>query len=355
MRFLNPEAEGQSDFSHLADRKPRFGFILKPEFPMNAFILATEALRIANQNSGRDIFEWVTISETGEAVRASNGMRIEPDHPLANFPRCDFVVLLDGNLPTMNISPGMLTALRSAHRHGSTIVSVDTGAFTIAAAGLAGNGDAVLHWEAITAFVEQNPDIQPKNQIYSLDRQLIFCAGGVATLDMMLELIGHLRGAALAGEVANALVHTPREASHTQRIDDEPIETPKKSLSRRIVGLMESNLDFPLSPREIAAQLGVSIRTLERHCLEHFKQTPARLYLRIRLQAARNLLFYQNTEIKEIALACGFSYPSVFSRAFAAQFGCSPRAFRETLRVSQGQTVRPEIVRLSQSRGRRNA
>ena len=95
--------EDGSKFSGATDRKPRFGFILKPEFPMNAFILATETLRIANQNSGRDIFEWVTICETEEAVRASNGMRIEPDHPLANFPRCDFVVLLDGN-PLENIA-----------------------------------------------------------------------------------------------------------------------------------------------------------------------------------------------------------------------------------------------------------
>jgi AraC family carnitine catabolism transcriptional activator len=171
---------------------------------------------------------------------------------------------------------------------------------------------------------------------------------------MMLDLIERLRGAELAGEVANALVHTPRETTHTQRIDDDPIETPKKSLARRLVGLMESNLDFPLAPREIAGQMGVSIRTLERHCFQHFKQTPARLYLRIRLQAARNLLFYQDTEIKDIALACGFSYPSVFSRAFATQFGYSPRAFRETLRVSQGQTVRPEIVRLSRSKGPRD-
>lgn len=350
---MNPVSQGEADFSHLSARRPRFGFILKPEFPMNAFILATETLRIANQNSGRDIFEWVIISESGEAVRASNGMRIEPDHPLANFPRCDFLVILDGNLPTMNISPAMLTALRAAHRYGSTIVGIDTGAFAIATAGLAENCEAVLHWEAMTAFVEHYPDIPIRNQIYSIERKIIFCAGGVATLDMMLELISRLRGAALAGEVANALIHTPRAADHTQRVDDEPIETPKTSLSRRIVGIMESNLDFPLRPREIAKQLGVSVRTLERHCLEHFKQTPARLYLRIRLQAARNLLFYQNTNINEIALACGFSYPSVFSRAFTAQFGYSPRGFRETLRVSQGQTVRPEILRLSQLEARR--
>src|SRR5262245_8893600 len=100
-----------------ASRKPAFAFVLQPEFPMNAFILATEALRIANQNSGQDLFEWTLVSETGEAVRASNGMWVSAEHGLVDFPRCDFLILLEGNLPTQNISATMLAALRSAYRH----------------------------------------------------------------------------------------------------------------------------------------------------------------------------------------------------------------------------------------------
>ena len=72
-----------------------------------------------------------------------------------------------------------------------------------------------------------------------------------------------------------------------------------------------------------------------------------RLYLRIRLQASRNMLFYEEFSIKDVATACGFSYPSVFSRAFLAQFGMSPREFRDTLRRGQSQTYRPEVRRLS--------
>ena len=71
------------------------------------------------------------------------------------------------------------------------------------------------------------------------------------------------------------------------------------------------------------------------------------LYLKVRLQAARNLLFYEEREIKDIAVACGFSYPSVFTRAFAAQFGQSPRSFRRSFRDRQGSIVRPEILRMS--------
>lgn len=316
---------------------------------MNALIMATEALRIANQNSGREIFQWLMISESAQQVRASNGMWVAADHGLSDFPRCDFLIVLEGNLPTQNVSTAIRGALRHAYRHGSMIVGVDTGAFAIAAAGLIGDRDAVVHWEAAPSYVEHFPGAGTKNQIFLIDRQLAFCAGGVATLDLMLSLIGTLHDAVLAREVANALVHSPRENSHPQRTDDQETGRTNLSMSQRIVAVMEGNLDFPISPTEIADRLGISVRTLERCCKGQFNQTPGQLYLRLRLQAARNLLFYEESPIRTIAVACGFSYPSVFSRAFTAQFGQSPRAFRGTLRQRQ-LTIRPEIVRMSERR-----
>ena len=64
-------------------RLSSFNFILQPEFPMNALILASEALRIANQNSSRDLFQWRLVSETGSPIRASNGMWMSADCELS--------------------------------------------------------------------------------------------------------------------------------------------------------------------------------------------------------------------------------------------------------------------------------
>ena len=324
---------------------PRFLFLLQPEFPMNAFILATEPLRIANQNSGRQLFDWSFASETGQPVRASNGMWVDVEHRLGSLPRADFLVLFEGNLPTQRNSQRLLAALRTARRHGTFVIAIDTAAFALAQAGLNDEQATVLHWEAARAFAERFPSIPISNQIYHLGEGLGFAAGGVATLDLMLDIIARLRGRALANEVANALVHAPRAPEAAQRIDDSHAAgTP--SLSRRIVSLLEQNLDFPLAPSELARQLGLSVRSLERHCRTHFSQSPMQLSLRIRLMAARNLLFYEELEAKEISDACGFSYPSVFTRAFKAQFGQTPRQFRASFRAAQ-QPVRPEIVRLS--------
>jgi transcriptional regulator GlxA family with amidase domain len=335
-------------FDRAETKRPRFAFVLQPEFPINAFILASEALRIANQNSGRPIFDFAILSETGDPVRASNGMWITPHSSIGEAQQAEFVLVFEGNLPTQNNSPRLLATLRGAQRFGATVIGVDTGAFALTQAGIATEEKVTLHWEAVPAYAERFPDNCVEECLYLLEGKAGFCAGGVAALDLMLELISRVRDRALADEVANALVHTRRTGEQKQRPAGWG-EQAAPSFQRQLIQLMEQNLDFPLSPKEIAKQLGISVRTLERQCQRCFEQTPAQLYLKVRLQAARNLLFYEELSVKAISNACGFSYPSVFTRAFALQFGQSPRRFRMALRAAQEQTLRPEIHRLAKS------
>ena len=327
---------------------PSFNLLLQPEFPMNALILASDALRIANQNSGRELFEWRFVSGDGGPVRASNRMWLTPDCALENMPRADVYLLFEGNLPTQNNSPLLLHHLRAAARFGAIVGGIDTGSFALAQAGIAAvNEDQALtlHWEAVPAFQERFPDSLIKDQIYLAEGNRVHCAGGVATLDLMLDLISRFAGEALANEVANALVHERRLPSSRQRSDTTMVNR-QSALSARILAVLEANLDFPLSQPEIARHTGLSERSLSRFCQRHFGISPMRLYLRIRLQAARNLLFYEEFSVKDVANACGFSFPAVFSRSFKAQFGQSPREFRNNLRATQSAFVRPEIHRL---------
>ncbi len=320
--------------------------MVQPEFPLNGLVLATEALRIANQNSGRTLFRWSLASENGEPVRASNGMWLPVDGDIRSLPAVDYCLLFGGNLPTQRNTESLIQFLKTSARAGTCIGGIDTGAFAIAQAGLLHGKGVVLHWEAALAYKERFPEAVTENRLYAIEHDRIHCAGGVATLDLMLDLIGRHCGGVLASEVANALVHTPRAAETPQRHDD-PRERGTPPLRDRIVGLMEGNLDFPLSLAEIAERLCVSVRTVSRECQRQFGESPMRLYLTIRLQAARNLLFYQEFSIRDVATACGFSYTAVFSRDFRQQFGETPTAFRAALRKQQNATYRPEIRRLA--------
>jgi AraC family carnitine catabolism transcriptional activator len=328
-----------------------FNFILQPEFPMNALILASDALRIANQNSGMGLFRWQFVSETGEPVRASNGFWFPVDRALRDMLPAEVCLVFEGNLPTQNNAPILLNQLRAAARFGAMVGGVDTGAFALAQAGIIGIGEGacvVLHWEAMRTFQERFPETEMANRIYLVDDKRLHCAGGVATLDLMLDLIARFRGEALANEVANALVHTRRSPLTRQR-SDGMLDSDQSPLVGRLISLMEKNLDFPLSLVDLAEELEISSRTLTRACRQTLGQTPMRLYLVIRLQAARNLLFYEETSIKDVANACGFSYQAVFSRAFKEHFGQTPSEFRKRIRKLQSAAVRPEIRRMIHS------
>ena len=326
----------------------QFAFVLQPEFPISAVILASEALRIVNQNSGVGLFAWQFVSEDGSDVRASNGMWLKSDCDFDAALPADVVLLFEGNLPTQHISRRLLGYLRSAARFGATVGGVDTGAYALAQAGIAATDaspNVVLHWEAVPAFSESFPSAQPQNYINQSDGNVVFSAGGTASLDMMLDLIARFCGEAMANEVANAMVHSRREAKTRQRLDRKG-EFDTDTMAAAMVRKMEQNLDFPLSFAELAEALNTSKRSLARTSEHTFQISPMRLYLRIRLQVARNYLFYEEQSINDVATACGFSYPAAFSRAFRAQFGVTPSGFRKTLRNRQRLTVHPEIHRL---------
>ncbi len=334
---------------HSIDRNPshciRFNLIMQAEFPLNALVLASEALRIANQNTGKRLFDWSFVSEDGDPAKASNGMWFDSDCSTDDMPSADVYLLFGGNLPTQRNSKKLLGHLRKASQYGAIVGGIDTGTFALAQAGLTRVGrdsNVVLHWEAEPSFIEQFPNAVPMDQIYSVQERRVYSAGGVATLDMILDLIARFGGQALANEIANALVHTRRETTTKQR-NDGIFTTDSKSPLRRLVELMEQNVETPLYLSELSREFGGSERTLARLCERGFGQSPMRLYMNVRLRAARNLLFYGEHSIRETALACGFSHPAVFSRVFKRQFGKTPREFRSEFRKKQNLKVRPEL------------
>lgn len=320
------------------------GFLLLPQFPIYALILALESLRVANQNAGRRLFSAHLFSVDGEPVAAGNGMALVPERRIAEVPFFPTVIVCAGNEPTQHLGKALLNWLRRLERHGALLGALDTGSFALAAAGLLDGYQATLHWEAIPLFREHYPEIEASEQLYVIDRNRITCAGGIATLDMMLHLIALKHGRDLAQIVANGFVHGRiRREAEQQRVSADDAFGHVDPRLGRIVQAMEANLDAPLGARELAVRAGISVRQLERLIRDRFGDTPMRYYLKLRLQAARNHLFYGDMPIQDIAAACGFSSPSVLSRTFRAHFGLTPRAFRSQFSGDQLSRFRPEI------------
>jgi transcriptional regulator GlxA family with amidase domain len=159
------------------------------------------------------------------------------------------------------------------------------------------------------------------------DRNRLTCAGGIATLDMMLHLISRQASPALAQIIANGFVY-----EHIRPAADPQRRAGGNPELQTIIRRMEDHIDAPLSRAELARNCGISTRQLERLVQRHLNDSPMKYYLKIRLQAARNLLFYTDRPIQEIAIASGFSSAQLFSRSFHALFRQSPREFRNQYR-----------------------
>jgi len=332
-----PPAPGESEVV-------RYGFLLLPEFPMYALIPAIEALRIANQNRGRKLYSWHLFSPDGKPVRAGNGMSVPVEAAMTDISWFPNLFICAGNHPTQYGTKRTLNWLRRLARHGAVLGAFDTGVFALAAAGLLDGYKVTLHWEALAMFRDQYPDVAVSEQLYVIDRDRITCAGGNAALDLMLHLIARRHGPALAQIVANGFVaQRMRRDAEPQRLSAQQLSGDARAPLTRILHEMEDNLETPLSARQLAQRAGISVRALGRILRDRVGESPMRYYLKVRLQAARNSLFYSDIPIQGIAASCGFSCPEVFSRSFRSHFGVSPREFRQQFAREQLRRFRPEL------------
>ncbi len=312
-----------------------FDIFLEPEFSVSSLVLIQEALRISNQYRINETFKSKLITTDGKRVRSSNGQWWKVDAGLEGIKNPDFIVVVGGNLPVQKKSKKLFSILRVAHKNLSKIISIDTGAFILAEAGLITNDTVVcIHWEVKNNFLEKYPNFNIVDDIYAINRNgLIFSAGGISTLDLILECIRTLKGKDYVNEIAHALIYQPRENSTHQK--NELLELPLDNICKKAIQIMEKNIEVPLKINEISKKLNVSLRTLERKFYKTYKISPIKFYVNLRIQIYRNLLFYDDRKINEISSMAGFSYNSVFINSFKKIYNKTPSEYRKHFRNQQ--------------------
>ncbi len=307
-----------------------FRFLLLPHFSMLAFTSCVEPLRTANRLSGRSLYAWTLLSVDGGPARASNGIRVLPDQSMeAPGQRADAVVVCSGVRMEGFRDSAVLAWLRRQARTGAALGGLCTGALVLARAGLLKGRRCTLHWENMEGFAEEFPDLEITATLFEIDGDRFTCAGGAAALDMTIALIRAEHGAELAATVADALIHTGvRNPDDPQRLalrDRVGVSQPKVLAA---IACMEANLETPLALDDLAADVGVSARQLERLFQKHMRTTPARYYLSLRLWRARALLQQTALTVLQVAVASGFTSASHFSRCYRAFFGHAPKRGR---------------------------
>ncbi|WP_261966930.1 GlxA family transcriptional regulator [Prosthecodimorpha staleyi] len=303
------------------------GFLLLPDFAMMSYACASEPLRAANRLSGRTLYRWRHFSVDGGPVMASSGVPIVPDGRIGDDVRLDALVVFAGGNPS-TIEHGPTEAwLRNLARRGVRLGGISGGPFLLARAGLLAGRRATIHWEHLPAFAESYPDVEMTGTVYEIDGDRMTSAGGVAALDMMIELIARDHGAALAAAVGDWFLRselrvggTPQRTGTAERLG---IADPRLL---RVLSHMEANPTEAPSRLRLARMAGLSVRRLEDLFAARLGTTIGRHALALKLDRARRLLTQSGLSVIEVATACGFQSASHFSRSYRARFGLPPSA-----------------------------
>ncbi|WFU05771.1 GlxA family transcriptional regulator (plasmid) [Rhizobium sp. CB3171] len=331
-----------------SERKYVYVFYLVPEFTMLAFTSALEVLRLANQSLGRDVYEWQFVSLDGRPVRASCGLSVDVGFSLAqvrreseNWQDLRMAIICTGRNVQHNSDRGLASWLRELRRRRIAIGAVCTGAHLLASAGILQGKQCTIHWENLPGFAEQFPDVHPTSQIFEVDDGIYTCAGGIASLEMMLHIVAEDVGNEISGEICQqALVTFMRDRSDRQRLPFARPQGVQNTNLRDAIRLMERNIAEPLPIEAIAEGIRMSRRQTERLFRQEFGCGPARYYIRLRLEHANSLLRQTAMPIVEVAVACGFVSSSHFSKTYRSHQGFAPNEMRKGRRHQCAQVER---------------
>jgi transcriptional regulator GlxA family with amidase domain len=326
------------------NRPRRFVFLLLDRFTMLSFAGAIEPLRIANRVAGIPIYEWRLIGEGGVSATCSNGASFQLDMGLDELDRDDTLLVCGGIDVQRATTKPIIAWLRREARRGMAIGGLCTGSWTLAKAGLLDGRKATIHWENQDGFLEEFEDVKLTKSVFVVDGNRLSTAGGTSSIDLMLKLIAADHGDEVANTVADQLIYSSiRTDQDTQRLSIPTrigVRHPKLS---QVIQMMEANIEDPISPADLAEEVGMSTRQLERLFRRYLNRSPKRYYMELRLQKARNLLMQTDMSVINVALACGFASPSHFSKCYRAHYNTTP--YRE--RGTQGAPGMPGMARLS--------
>jgi transcriptional regulator GlxA family with amidase domain len=264
-------------------------------------------------------------------VSASNGLALSPTVALADVGRADIVFVCGGINVREAVSPALLAALRRLGEQRLALGALCTGGYALARAGLLDRYRATIHWENLSALREEFPRVLISDQLFTIDRNRYTCSGGVAPLDLMLNLIESKLGTRIAQRVSEQfIVDRIRSDRDRQYVPlRAQVGVSHQSLIK-VAELMEANIEKTLSLERIAKETGLSRRQIERLFKRHLNCVPKRYYLELRLKRARELLLQTAMPIMDITTACGFQSPPHFSKCYRKQFGYPPSVERQT-------------------------
>jgi AraC family transcriptional activator FtrA len=262
------------------------------------------------------------------------GAALHTDHGLDTFATAETVIV--PGVPNVHgdVEPDVVAALKQAHANGARVVSICSGAFALAAAGLLDGRAAATHWRYADLLRERYPSVTVRPDVLYVDEgDIITSAGSAAGLDVCLHLVRRDFGPTVANTVARRLVIPPhRDGGQAQFIQAAVPATEDADPVAESMTWALNRLRDPLTVDALAQRAHMSTRSYLRHFARRTGTSPIRWLINQRVQASLPLLEATSAPVEEVATAVGFETAVTFRHHFARAMRTSPSAYRRAFR-----------------------
>ncbi|MBP2216962.1 helix-turn-helix domain-containing protein [Arthrobacter sp. CAN_C5] len=304
--------------------------ILQPPVALFEFGVLTEVFGVDRSADGVPKFEYVVCTENpDEPLDAGPGTFVTAAHSLHAAAGADLVAV-PSSLLTATPSEAVLTAIRDADHRGAYVMSLCSGAFALAAAGLLNDRTVAIHWRYADRLAREYPQVRVDADIlYAQDGRIISSAGTAAGIDACLHVVRTELGTAVANRIARRMVVSPhRDGGQKQFIERPAVARSEQSLQPTLDWMTE-NIAHTITVAAMARVAGVAQRTLTRRFMAEVGLTPHAWLTRQRVARVQELLEDTRLSVEDVAAESGFGTAPLLRHHFTRLIGITPTEYRK--------------------------
>jgi transcriptional regulator GlxA family with amidase domain len=306
--------------------------ILGDEVQVFELAVLCEVFGVDRSGDGLPPFDFAICAADPRPRAAVGGMSVQPGHGLDRALTADLVAVPGGSPEGAPPGQDVIDVLRAAVDRGATVLSVCSGVFVLAAAGLLDGRRATCHWYQADRLRARFPNIavQP-DRLYVADGPVVTSAGTAAGIDACLYLVRRELGAQVANGIARRMVVPPhRDGGQAQYVETPVPPRPAGEDLGPLLEWLQAHLDQPHSVAALATRVHMSPRTFARRFAASTGTTPHGWITSQRVLLAQRLLEESDLDVETIAHRCGFGNGEALRHHFARALGTTPTAYRST-------------------------